>query len=193
MKKTLLIMAISFFLPLTVWAINPAFLQRITETGFAGCSGNYGIETTNGTEATELFSGMQRGLSIGINCGGGTITSISVYLKNCHDSSHEVIFCLYSDNSGSPESLLYQSAATYDAATNGTFGWVIVSGVNEIIGVGTTTIWLAVQFESAGGSSYQHYATAATACYENGTWNSIPDPWNETGASSHDLGAYVTF
>ena len=167
--------------------------QAIETPAFTTCSGNYGITATDGTERIINGTGRYRGTTIDLDCDGDTITSISVYLKDCHVNTQRVQFAIYEyDGTLDAGNRLYLSGPLYDASTNGTFAWVTDTGINLTIPDGTTKLWLVIQGEEGATTAFQYHDTAAESFWRDGTWPTILDPITGEGASSYNIGGYIT-
>ena len=149
------------------------------ETG--DCTGDYG-QTSGTTEQASIGPNYAYATKVTLDC-DATAGTIKVYVKLCHDTSHEVKIGLYSDSAGEPDALLYQSAKLYEAATESSFGYITASFSGLSLTTGDYWIAYVLEFE---GSFNEYTASSGVTRTDVLVGFALEDPWdaNESNGES---------
>jgi len=145
---------------------------------------------TNALGNTEVYKNMttvpnRRAVPVTFSNTGG-IKSISIYHEG---GTGNVLLGVYSDQDGSPDSLLGVTSAT---AINSTAGWQTVSLENPVTVVTGQTVWLSWVFENNPGISY----TTGTPgrAESSGTWSSgMPDTFGTANYADYIYSIYCSY
>ena len=134
-----------------------------------------------------------------LTAGNGTLDTIYFYTKNINTDAKEILLVLYSDDSGSPDALLDQTAVFFDAAiTFGSPSWTSASDGAVLTGVSLINgVVYDGGFQQESGGEYRFWDDdVAFTIFSNSnpTWPTPEDPYVESGSIAEDrMGCYADY
>jgi hypothetical protein len=118
--------------------------------------------------------------------GSGSIHSITIFHNG---GTGNVILGVYSDNSGSPQSLL---GVTPSTAINSSPGWQTISLSTPVSVSAGETVWLAWVFQNNPGIRYTNSTTTRAQSLQN--WSAgMPEVFGSSSFANHKYSIYCTY
>jgi len=162
----------------------------------SGCSGTVGTTTNDSSTDNNINDAFKAYLTkINITC-AGQLSTLTVPLADVDTSSSEYILVVYDSDgeAGEPETLLYSSAADYDAATGSNTFVDQVKTINLNV-YASHPIWVGFIGENSASKYRILSSTGGTGVYATMGSLAAPDPWLHASdtASSYNRTFWVSY